>query len=76
MNEPVWCLICSQRPADGVLRRVYLDDGESVAMKHLPHICEACARPLEGKLAKSKGSRQTFHIFELFPEPDTARRSV
>ncbi len=76
MIEPAWCLICSDRPADGVLRRVYMDDGEDVATKHLPHFCEECAEPFEGKPAKPEGGRKTFHAFEAFPKFDTAKRAV
>lgn len=59
--EGVWCLICEQRPAVGVMRRVYVDTGVVVAKPGTPQpqVCRMCADKHDRTQAKSASDRLT-----------------
>lgn len=74
--KPTWCVICEQRPAEGTLRRTYLDDGSYVNHNPVqPTVCQVCAEKHHHSQGKSESRRVTLWEFELFPEEDTARRA-
>ena len=61
-----WCLICEQKPAVGVLVRIFVDD-YSVATKpngKPAEVCSDCKEKHQGRLAKPDGKRGTIWAFE------------
>ena len=66
--KQVWCLICAQRPAEGVIRRVYMHSGDVVVVspnQPVPRICQVCADEHHQTPAKPERGSNTFWEFVL-----------
>lgn len=75
--EKTWCLICEQRPVEGVIRRVYVDTGTYVVTAPnapLPRICQTCANRHHNRMAKPDGDRSTIWEFEMADGAQTQRQ--
>jgi len=61
-----WCLICEQRPARGVMQRVYVDNGKAVVTdgRPLPKVCQECADQHAQTQAQSASGRFTMWQFD------------
>lgn len=80
-ERPEWCLICSQRPAEGTMRRVFASSRSPVVTDQRvpqPRVCQGCADEHHGTpAAKAPNGRPTMWEFELTdPAPRTDTSST
>jgi hypothetical protein len=67
-NDPEWCLICDQRPAEGTLRRIFLDTHAPVTpipRGPVPQVCQTCADQVHGMPAQLANNRPTAWEYTL-----------
>ena len=71
----VWCLICSSHPVDGVIRRVFVDNGDYVVTAvnaPIPRICACCGRQHDETPGKPEDGRETVWAYEYTEESSNA----
>jgi hypothetical protein len=61
-DDIIWCLICDQRPAEGMLRRLFSDSMAPVISDPravTPRVCQSCADQVHGMPGLMANGRPT-----------------